>query len=338
MRDMVPKRELAARLAAAIRRVKEDNATAKRMDARTRDVSMGPLTHLNRWNRKMQNRLYKNPDYDGHVKKLEDLLSMLHGKVVELRESKENRVSVRWLFRDGKDTTLRGSGNVRMTLVPWPAQGGAGTAIQADGLATAWKDRAYATFPAVDVTAHREREGRLRFYVNGGRDGGHDLSFSLALDSGGSKGSRHVKLGDYVTVDGLEATWQLVDIPLADLLPEGEARVCGFNMGYSQRYKIAGPLWIDSMYVCLPAEPEPVRAPVQERSARPATRAQLEPVLVRTDKFVGGEGTESRITLPLRLTGDGRLTDVRILLRILGQDGKPFLTHPLLEARELRTP
>ncbi|MBN1670073.1 MAG: hypothetical protein JXR37_03525 [Kiritimatiellae bacterium] len=342
-RDMKPNRELAAELAAALDRVKADNATAKRMDARIEGKEKSRLTLLCERRVAAQKTLYENPDYDGHIQRLRELWEIAQaGKVTERREPPQNAGSVRWLMQDGDGVQLTAKADTKACLVSYPTQGGSGKAIQLDNLSTIYKDGASFTFPPVNIGDYREKRGRLRFYVNGGGSGGHEFTFWLHGRDPNEAGNEpktadYGRLSDYVTVDGLEATWQLVDVPLGKVLARGQTEVSGFRLNYAQNGR-QGPFWIDSMYVCLPADPVAAQVPVQERSSRPATWAKIEPLRVRPREFVGEAGTESRIELLLRLTGDGKLSDARIALRFLDENGIPFFSHELIRARELRTP
>jgi len=344
-RNMRPKREIALRLAGAIERVRKDNRIAARMAARTKDKPQSGQGALAREKTTVvMGPRYKKADFAAHDKQLMDLLAVLRGEVTERLEPPENRKTVRWLMRDGEGVKLGKHGISEHSLVSWPAHGGKGKAIQIDGFRTAWKDGVRVQFPPVDVSGYREKGGRLRFYVNGGLGGAHNFSFWL--NARGPVGEQrevtksllHVRLANYVGVDGFEETWQLVDMPLKKLLREGHTEVFGFSMNYARDDRACGPLWIDSMYVCLPSKPVTQRVPLQERSARPAKTAQLQARHVKTRKFVGAEGTESRIVLPMRLTGDGKLTDVRLRVRVLDAANKPLADELFLRAAELRTP
>jgi len=341
-RDMRPKQEMAADLARAIERVAADNARARRMDARTAGKDKGRLTQLCERRYGQQKRIYENPDYDGHLRRLRELWALVEkGQVTELREPAENLRTVRWLMTDGEGIKFTGKADTEVRLVAYPTQHGSRKAIQLDNLSTMYKDGLYATFPAVDIGDYREKGGRLRFYVNGGGSGGHEFTFWLLgrdpKNPGKESKAVFRRLSDHVSVDGLEATWQLVDVPLSRVLPKGQTEVTGFRLNYAQRGR-QGPFWIDSIYVCLPSEPVATTVPIQERSRKPATEATIDPLRVRTREFVGEQGTESRIELLLRLTADGKLSDARIGLRFLDETGKPFFTHELIRARELRTP
>jgi len=345
LRSARPKREIALRLAGAIERVRHDNQIAARMAARVKGKpTSGQASLVREKTTVLVGPRYRKADFASHEKGLLDLLAVLRGEVTERREPPENRKTIRWLMKDGEGVTLGKHGISEHSLVSWPAHGGKGKAIQIDGFRTAWKDGVRVQFPPVDISGYRGKGGRLRFYVNGGLGGAHNFSFWLnARGPAGeqlevTKSLRHVRLANYVGVDGFEETWQLVDMPLSKLLSEGHTEVFGFSMNYARTDRACGPLWIDSMYVCLPAKPVERRVPVQERVARAAKTAQLQARHVKTRKFVGAEGTESRIVLPMRLTGDGKLTDVRLRVRVLDPQNKPLADEEFLRAAELRTP
>jgi len=342
-----PEPKIAAELEAASQRVRADAAIAERMSARVKKKPKSGKADTNRWLRKRINARYYETDQDALLTQLQRLRDVVNGRSVELRESHANAPTVRHLLPDdGRGVVLRGKGATKLSLVSYPTQGGSETAIQIEGLTQPWHDGLSVGFPAVDIEGYVEDGGVLRFYINGGGAGNQQFTFWLyARNPNGEvtktdvKGWRWVALADYVAIDDLEATWQLVSIPLGRLLRKGYTKVAGFGMNNAVYNEVCGPVWIDSMYVAMnrvPIEHEvAVQAPPEQP---PATEARPVAVGVQPTIFVGASGMESRVMLGLKLEGNGALTNVRIALRFVRPDGEVVRSEPVLSAAKLRTP
>jgi hypothetical protein len=271
---------------------------------------------------------------------------VFRGRMVELGESDANAGTVRALLPDSSGgIECTGKGALTASMVASPTQSGSGLALQLDGLTEAWKDGAAITFPPVDVSAWRQRPSVLRFYVNGGGAGHQNLTFWLYARSDGEttkddgKDWQWVALRDYVDIDELEATWQLVSIPLERLLKPGFDTILGFGVNNAVVGEICGPVWIDTMYVAEAAEPVErdmaVRRPAEPG---PARDAEIHVVGVQPTTFAGAGGTESRVMFGLKLTGNGTLTDAKVSVRVSTLDGRALCAEQVFEAVRLRTP
>ena len=352
-----------ADLEAAIRRVRADAAVADRMNARLRGKPTAGKADLNRWLRKEIKERYDDTAYERRIEELRRLRRLVDGRAVEPRDTGGLPV----LPDDGQGVVLRGKGATRLSLVPYPTQGGSRSAIQVEGLTQPWHDGFSVGFPPVDVAevakrvpgapraGERSGDGRgvLRFYINGGGTGGQQLTFWLyARNASGDspkpdeKDLMWVDLADYVAIDDLEATWQLVSIPLDRLLRKGYTTVVGFGMNDATQDEVCGPAWIDTMYVTAdrPAVEREVAVQKPPEQA-PATQARVLAIGVQPSTFVGcpelatgADGMQSRLLLGLKLVGDGSLSDVRITLRFLAPDGALLRSQTAVSAARLRTP
>ncbi len=353
LRTGEPRDPLAAELEGAIRRVEADAALATRTNARVANrPRAGKAEHV-RWFAKSLRTRYDDTAYGRLTDDLRRVLRVLKGRMVELREAPDaDPPSLPLLPDDGKGLTLRGKGATKASVVPYPTQGGSKAAIQAEGLTQPWHDGFAVGFPPVDVSRHLKANGVLRFYINGGGAGGQQLTFWLyggtgvpPVDDGTGKMPvppprwPWVSLADYVAVDDLEATWQLVSIPLDRLLPRGYTQVTGFGMNDATPGEVCGPLWLDTMYVAAPGQPVEADAQVQEPPAQPpATEARVLACGVQPSAYVTGDGMANRLLLALKVMGNGTLSDVRIALRFLTPEGKLIASHQAVAAARIRTP
>jgi hypothetical protein len=235
--------------------------------------------------------------------------------------------------------------------------------IQIEGLTLPSHDGLSVSFPPTDVSEYRKAGGVLRFYINGGGAGNQQFTFWLyarAQGGGGkpeirnpksklgdgrsegrdSKGWMWVSLRDYVTIDDLEATWQLVSIPLDRLVREDYPEVTGFGMNNAVDNDVCGPVWIADLYVAMNREPVERQVAVSPPPPqRPATRAMMLPIGVQPTTSIGGAGVEeSHLLLGLKLDANGSLTRVRIALRLVTLNGEVVLSEPVFSAARLRTP
>jgi len=354
LRNGEPPDALAAELDGATRRVEADAALATRMSLRVANrPRAGKAEHV-RWFAKSLRTRYDDTAYGRLTDDLQRLLALLKGRMTELRESSDaDPPSLPLLPDDGEGLTLRGKGSTKVSVVSYPTQGSSGTAIQAEGLTQPWHDGFSVGFPPVDISRHLKANGVLRFYINGGGAGDQQLTVWLyARDDRGAaapvagngrppeaKGWPWVSLPDYVAVDDLEATWQLVTIPLDRLLPRGYTQVTGFGMNDATPGEVCGPLWLDTMYVAAPGEPVEATAAVQEPPAQPpATEAHVLAYGVQPTAYVTGNGMANRLLLALKVMGNGTLSHVRITLRFLTPEGKLIASHQAVAAERIRTP
>jgi len=344
-----PTPPIASELLAATQRFVADSKLAGRMDARVRDKDKPKAgkAEPNRWLRDAFNARYYNTDYGKLLADLRRLHGVLEGRMAELREADPAASKILPLLPpDGRDVKLRAKGSALISYVPYPTQGDSKMSVQVEGLSQAVNDSFTAGLPAVDVGEYRKAGGVLRFYVNGGGTGNHQVSFWLYTRSrNGSpsetepKGWMWVNLRDYVAIDDLEATWQLVTIPLDRLVREDVTEVVGFGMSNIVEHEVCGPLWIGPMYVALNREPveREIRVPEPPRQF-PAHRATLTPLGVQAILIGGRQRIEGRLLFGLKLDGDGSLTNVRITVRLLAIDGEVVLSRHLLSAPRVRTP
>jgi hypothetical protein len=334
--------EAAAILRKDIEQLKIDQDLARRMDRRTDGKPLAGKANMHRWAKAIIQPLYRNPDYADRLAELERLeMALGKGEMIELRESEAGVRSVRWLIQDGQNARIESLGEASAAFVDYPTQRDSDRSLLIEGLSErARGDGCLVTFDPVDVSGYLEKEGRLRFYVNGGAEGGHDINIALVSDGPGEeRETSSVNLSEFLSVDGLEATWQLADVPLEDVLPAGQNLISGVRFRQAHRWQRSGPLWIDSVYVCLPGDPVETKVAIQSPPERPAaTTAEIRPVILREDRFVGGEGTESRVETRLKLTADGSLTDASVYLRILSEDGKPLAQETIYRAKRLNAP
>jgi len=339
-----PRPAIAAELSDAIPRVAADAAAGRRLAARVAARPRAGAAEPSPWVARSLRALDSSEAEAALVGRLERLLKVVRGTTLELRESPEAATrSLPLVPKDGEGVTLRGKGAARLRLVRYPARGG--SAIQIEGLTQPWHDGAAVGFPAVDVARHLGARSALRFYINGGAAGGQQLTFWLyARGAGGDPAPPdtkwpYVALGDYVAVDDLEATWQLVSIPLDRLLPAGYTQVTGFGLNNATYGEVCGPVWIDTLYVAPDAKPVEVEVPVQEPPAQaPATEARVLAVGVQPTTAMAADGPVSRLMLALNVVGNGYLSNVRITLRVLDRDGEELLAREAVAAEQMRTP
>jgi len=341
-----PEDRIATDLAKAIERVRADGDFTLSMLARIKGAPRFGKADLNRWAlRRIEERDYKTTK-KSLKRDLERLKMVLHGRMVELRESDGNARTVLPLLPDSSgEVECAGRGAAEATFVSWPTQGESAAALQLDGLTVWSKDGASVKFPLVDVGELRKKPSVLRFYINGGGTGYQRLIFWLYPSSDGAATTdedaerKWVRLRDYVEVDDLEATWQLVSIPLDKLLKPGAHSIVGFGVNNAVSDDVCGPVWIDTMYVAADAEPvEREVAVARPKDRGPAREAEVHMVGVQATTAVAGEGLESRMLFSIKVTGDGSLTDVRVTVRIVGPGGGVLHTAPVFEAARLRTP
>jgi hypothetical protein len=337
---------IAADLDKAVERVEFDIDFTRRMLGRIRGELRFGQADLNRWVRSRIEERYYKTSAETLIQNLKQLQMVFRGRVVELGESDANAGTIRSLLPESSgEVECTGKGAMEARMVDWPTQGGSGLALQLDGLTEAWKDGAAITFPPVDVSALSQRPSVLRFYVNGGGAGHQNLTFWLYARNGGQtskedeKDWQHVALSDYVDIDELEATWQLVSIPLERLLKPGFDTIIGFGVNNAVVGEICGPVWIDTMYVAETAEPVGRDVAVRRPPERgPAREAEIHVLGMQPSTFAGAEGTESRMMFGLKLTGDGTLTDAKVSVRVSTLDGRVLCAEQVFEAVRLRMP
>jgi len=340
------RRAIAAELSDAIPRVAADAATGRRLVARVAARPRAGAAEPSHWVARSLRALDSSEAEAALVGRLERLLKLVRGASVELREPLAAAPEALPLLPEAAEAlTLRGKGAAHLSLVHYPTQGGGGSAIQIEGFTQPWQDGAAVGFPAADVTRYAGAASALRFYINGGGAGGQQLTFWLyARGAGGDPAPSdakwpYVSLADYVAVDDLEATWQLVSIPLDRLLPRGYTQVTGFGLNNATYGEVCGPVWIDTMYVAPDAKPVEVEVPVQEPPAQPpATEARVLAVGVQPTTAMAADGPVSRLMLALKVVGNGALSNVRIVLRVIDPDGAELLTREAAVAERMRTP
>lgn len=341
-----PRAAIAAELRDAILRVETDAALAERMDARLGKKPKAGKAEHNRWLAGSLRTRYEDTSRESLREPLQRLLDVLEGTRIEERDAPDATLPPLYLLPDDdREVALRSKGATAVSFVTYPTTGRRKTALQAEGLSVPWHDGFSVGFPAVDVADYVKAGGVLRFYANGGGTGHQQLLLRLyARDAAGATPADErpwpsVPLAEYLAIDDLEATWQLVTIPLARLLPPSYSKIAGFGITNVVSNEVCGPLWLDGLRVAAAGETIRVAVPVQEPPPQPpATEARVLACGVQASTYLTAEGLASRLMLGLKVVGNGSLSNLRIELRLLTPEGQLISAHQAVAAERIRTP
>jgi hypothetical protein len=178
-----------------------------------------------------------------HVNALERLLELGSGFLVDDVDTPEALAASLIVFSDSvPGLSFRSSGNGDVRLTTEITRRGSGAAIEFTTPDHAWDGCSF-DFDPIDISKWVEQSGRLRLYINSaGPVGYQEMTFWMKLRrADGSEAKwKWVSIHrnttrehpGFITIDGIPATWQLLDIPLEQLCVEQDVLLTGFHLNF----------------------------------------------------------------------------------------------------------
>lgn len=174
---------------------------------------------------------------------LERLLELGGGSVVEDVDTPENLATSLVVFDDtAPGLRFRSSGNGDVRLTTEITRRGSAAAIEFTRPDHAWDGCSF-SFDPMDISEWVKRKGHLRLYVNSaGPVGYQEMTFWMKLQRQDGTDARwkwvsiHRNMTreheGFIIIDGIPATWQLLDIPLEQLCAEPDVLLTGFHINF----------------------------------------------------------------------------------------------------------
>jgi hypothetical protein len=174
---------------------------------------------------------------------LERLFELGSGFVVEDVDIPEDLAKSLMVFDDdAPGLAFRSSGNGDVRLTTEITRRGSRAAIEFTRPDHAW-DGCSLNFDPVDISECVRKSGRLRLYINSaGPVGYQEMTFWMKLQrpDGSEARWKWVTIHrnttrdhpGFITIDGIPATWQLLDIPLDQLCAEPDVLLTGFHINF----------------------------------------------------------------------------------------------------------
>ncbi len=192
--------------------------------------------------------------------RLERLAALSQGYVVEDVDTEETLKNNALIIFHDSVPGLRfvGSGNGTCELTTKITRHGSKAAIAFTKPERPWAGCGF-RFDPIDISKWIKAGGHLRFYINSmGPEGFQQMTFWMILTDNdeGKMRWKWVRIDKnnssdghpgYIIIDSIPATWQLVDIPLADLCPSKNATLSGFRINFARVPKYG--IVIDDIYL-----------------------------------------------------------------------------------------